>query len=79
MRIANPDHLPRDGEIHVQERAATVEDHIASQTLLLLNQVPFGQSDNHAFIVLPRNSLNDVCAITRHRPRQIQSVFAVHF
>ncbi len=79
MRIAYPDHLPRDGEIHVEQRATAVQDHLSSLALLLLNQVPLGQSDNHAFITLPRSSLDDVCAIACHRPRQIQSVFPVNF
>lgn len=79
MRIADSDHLPWKGEIHVEERATAVQDHLPSLALLFLNQVPLGQSDNHAFITLPRNSLNDVCAIARHRPRQIQSVFPVNF
>lgn len=79
MRIADSDHLPRNGKIHVEERATAVQHHLPSLTLLFLKQVPLGQSDNHAFIALPRNSLNDVCAIARNRPREMQSVFPVNF
>lgn len=79
MRIADSDHLLRNDEIHVEERATAVQDHLPSQPFLFLNQVPLRQSDNHALIALPRNSLNDVCAIARHRPRQIQRVFPLKF